>query len=104
MISYFRLLAGFTSLRLNLCFVHFSAIGPSGILESNFMCWFAVSIVIVVHSSSSGKHEDGNKCKHGGYDYGKRPAYKLNSTVILNVVQPQRLERACKSVPEVKSQ
>src|SRR5690606_13484242 len=45
MISYLRLLAGFTSFRLNLCFVHLSAIGPSGIFESNFMtlqvleCW-----------------------------------------------------------------
>ncbi len=33
MIVYFRLLAGFTSFRSNLCFDHFSASGPEGILR-----------------------------------------------------------------------
>src|SRR5262245_58175140 len=36
----FRLLAGLTSLLVNLCFVHFSASGPSGALDSNFMISF----------------------------------------------------------------
>ncbi|TAE42189.1 MAG: hypothetical protein EAY66_00985, partial [Sphingobacteriales bacterium] len=39
-ISYLRLLAGFTSFKSNLCLLHFSAKGPAGIFEFNIFYVF----------------------------------------------------------------
>src|SRR5690606_39915416 len=94
MMSYFRLLAGFTSLSSKRCFVHFSSIGPLGI--------FAFSSIALPYQAGQNcdRERDVREHDHQREDCGDR----TSDVVVLLVVRAQRLQHAPEAVVETHAE
>src|SRR5690606_19534229 len=94
MMSYFRLLAGFTSLSSKRCFVHFSSIGPLGI--------FAFSSIALPYQAGQNcdRERDDREHDHQREDCGDR----TSDVVVLLVVRAQRLQHAPEAVVQMQAE
>src|ERR1039457_6558681 len=98
MILYFRLLAGFTSLRLNLCLSQRVSMGPAGILASSSIC------APLLQRQHTGEHRDGDGNIADGDEPREGRREFLDDGRVARMIHAQRLEHAPKAVVEMHAE